>query len=88
MLAGSDAAAGDGDPYMVASASSDGVIRVWDIRTTKKEKPDPVAEACTKSRLTCLAGSSLKCKLCSCLVICWFFLLFNKILIVVKLYYL
>ncbi|GFY88935.1 transducin/WD40 repeat-like superfamily protein [Actinidia rufa] len=60
VLAGSDAAAGDGDPYMVASASSDGVIRVWDIRTTSKEKPNPLAEACTKSRLTCLAGSSLK----------------------------
>lgn len=48
------------DPYLVASASSDGVIRVWDVRMAKKEKPTPLAEASTKSRLTCLAGSSLK----------------------------
>ncbi|GAB2297290.1 hypothetical protein Dimus_031402 [Dionaea muscipula] len=48
------------DPYLVASASSDGVIRVWDIRMAIKEKPNPLAEAHTKSRLTCLAGSSLK----------------------------
>ncbi|GAB4829379.1 hypothetical protein Ancab_019050 [Ancistrocladus abbreviatus] len=48
------------DPYLVASASSDGVIRVWDVRQVDKEKPSPLAEAHTKSRLTCLAGSSLK----------------------------
>ncbi|KAK4796952.1 hypothetical protein SAY86_029278 [Trapa natans] len=48
------------DPYLVASASSDGVIRVWDVRMAMKEKPLPLAEANTKSRLTCLAGSSLK----------------------------
>ncbi|KAB5529257.1 hypothetical protein DKX38_019338 [Salix brachista] len=43
----------------LASASSDGVIRVWDLRMSMKEKPNPLAEANTKSRLTCLAGSSL-----------------------------
>ena len=47
------------DPYLLASASSDGVIRVWDLRMSMKEKPNPLAEANTKSRLTCLAGSSL-----------------------------
>ncbi|KAL0363590.1 UNVERIFIED_CONTAM: p21-activated protein kinase-interacting protein 1-like [Sesamum calycinum] len=48
------------DPYIVASASSDGVIRVWDVRMANKGKPTPLAEANTKSRLTCLAGSSVK----------------------------
>ncbi|XP_050235235.1 uncharacterized protein LOC126683401 [Mercurialis annua] len=48
------------DPYLLASASSDGVIRVWDVRMALKEKPNPLAETNTKSRLTCLAGSSLK----------------------------
>lgn len=54
-----DTVSGD-DPYLVASASSDGVVRVWDVRMAVKEKPNPLAEANTKSRLTCLAGSSLK----------------------------
>lgn len=56
----------DGDAeenqHIVASASSDGIIRVWDVRMTRKEKPIPLAEANTKSRLTCLAGSSIKCE--------------------------
>ena len=56
----------DDDPYLVASASSDGFIRVWDARMVIKGKPNPLAEAKTKSRLTCLAGSSLKCEY-SCL---------------------
>ncbi|KAK1269662.1 hypothetical protein QJS04_geneDACA006791 [Acorus gramineus] len=47
-------------PFLLASASSDGVIRVWDVRMAKKDKPTPLAEASTKSRLTCLAGSSNK----------------------------
>lgn len=50
----------DDDPYIVSSASSDGIIRVWDVRMAKKDKPSPLAEANTKSRLTCLAGSSIK----------------------------
>ncbi|KAH7847903.1 hypothetical protein Vadar_031485 [Vaccinium darrowii] len=45
---------------MVASASSDGVVRVWDVRVANKDDTKPLAEAVTKSRLTCLAGSSLK----------------------------
>ncbi|KAK2966461.1 hypothetical protein RJ640_005440 [Escallonia rubra] len=61
VLSGSDDATED-DPCIVASASSDGSIRVWDIRMTSKEKPSPLAEVNTKSRLTCLAGSSLKCE--------------------------
>ncbi|KAL9239342.1 hypothetical protein vseg_013676 [Gypsophila vaccaria] len=47
-------------PFLVASASSDGVIRVWDIRGTSKGNSVPLSEANTKSRLTCLAGSSIK----------------------------
>ena len=50
------------NPYLIASASSDGVIRVWDVRLTDKEKSVPLTEANTKSRLTCLAGSSIKCE--------------------------
>ncbi|KAI7741182.1 hypothetical protein M8C21_019361, partial [Ambrosia artemisiifolia] len=50
----------DEEPFLVASASSDGIIRVWDVRMAKKDKPTPLAEANTKSRLTCLAGSSVK----------------------------
>ncbi|XP_062094914.1 uncharacterized protein LOC133800846 [Humulus lupulus] len=53
-------AVADDDPYLIASASSDGVIRVWDVRMAVKEKPNPLAEANTNSRITCLAGSSLK----------------------------
>ncbi|CAN8238649.1 unnamed protein product [Cochlearia groenlandica] len=48
------------DPYLVASASSDGIIRVWDVRMAAKENAKPLAETNTKSRLTCLAGSSFK----------------------------
>ncbi|KAJ9563622.1 hypothetical protein OSB04_008782 [Centaurea solstitialis] len=50
----------DEEPFLVASASSDGIIRVWDVRMANKSKPTPLAEANTKSRLTCLAGSSIK----------------------------
>lgn len=54
---------GDEGPYMVASASSDGMIRIWDMRmVTNEGRPKPLAEANTKSRLTCLAGSSIKRK--------------------------
>ncbi|KAF4346835.1 hypothetical protein G4B88_011108 [Cannabis sativa] len=53
-------AVADDDPYLIASASSDGVIRVWDVRMAVNEKPNPLAEANTNSRITCLAGSSLK----------------------------
>lgn len=56
----SSGAFSDDDPHIVASASSDGVIRVWDVRMAIKDKPNPLAEANTKSRLTCLAGSALK----------------------------
>lgn len=50
------------DPYLIASASSDGIIRVWDVRMAAKEKAKPLAETNTKSRLTCLAGSAIKCE--------------------------
>ncbi|KAG6419349.1 hypothetical protein SASPL_121569 [Salvia splendens] len=46
------------NPYIVASASSDGVIRVWDVRKAADGKP--LSEVHTKSRLTCLAGSSIR----------------------------
>ncbi|KAG6492754.1 hypothetical protein ZIOFF_047719 [Zingiber officinale] len=51
-----------GESNLIASASSDGVIRVWDARMIAKDKPNHLAEADTKSRLTCLAGSSKKCE--------------------------
>ncbi|PNX94481.1 p21-activated protein kinase-interacting protein 1-like [Trifolium pratense] len=56
----SDEATGDDEPYLVASASSDGTIRAWDVRMAATEKPNPLAECKTQSRLTCLAGSCLK----------------------------
>ena len=40
----------------IASASSDGIIRIWDVRMLSEEKLNALAEANTKSRLTCLAG--------------------------------
>lgn len=55
-------AAGEEDPYIVASASSDGVIRVWDVRMVNKGGTKPLSEVNTKSRLTCLAGSSIRCE--------------------------
>lgn len=58
----SDEATGDDEPYLVASASSDGSIRVWDVRMAATEKSKPLAECKTQSRLTCLAGSCLKSK--------------------------
>lgn len=45
---------------LVASASSDGIIKIWDVRMIGDEKPTPLAETNTKARLTCLAGTSLK----------------------------
>ncbi|XP_010414821.1 PREDICTED: p21-activated protein kinase-interacting protein 1-like [Camelina sativa] len=48
------------DPYLIGSASSDGIIRVWDVRMAAKENTKPLAETNTKSRLTCLAGSALR----------------------------
>ncbi|CAN8243785.1 unnamed protein product [Cochlearia groenlandica] len=48
------------NPYLVASASSDGIICVWDVRMASKENAKPLAETNTKSRLTCLAGSAFK----------------------------
>lgn len=68
MLTSKAGAVADDDPYLVASASSDGLIRLWDVRMAVKEKPNPLAEANTKSRLTCLAGSSLKCKIYPCVM--------------------
>lgn len=62
VLSKSDGAMGEEDPYLVASASSDGVIRVWDVRMANKEKSVPLTEFKTKSRLTCLAGSSFRCE--------------------------
>lgn len=60
VLSKSSGDSGVEDPYIVASASSDGVIRVWDVRMADKGKP--LSEVNTRSRLTCLAGSSVRCK--------------------------
>ncbi|MCO5557964.1 hypothetical protein L7F22_011538 [Adiantum nelumboides] len=47
--------------YKVASASSDGCVRVWDTRLIKNgDDPSPVMEAETKARLTCLVACSVK----------------------------
>lgn len=62
VLSKSSADAGEEDPYIVASASSDGVIRVWDVRMANKGETKPLSEVNTKSRLTCLAGSSIRCE--------------------------
>lgn len=62
VLSKSSSDSGDEDPYIVASASSDGVIRLWDMRMANKGKPNPLTEVNTKSRLTCLAGSSIRCE--------------------------
>ncbi|XP_078438297.1 transducin/WD40 repeat-like superfamily protein [Wolffia australiana] len=46
---------------VVASASSDGVVRAWDTRMVAGTGPSPhLAEIRTKSRLTCLAGPAFK----------------------------
>ncbi|KAG6382903.1 hypothetical protein SASPL_157378 [Salvia splendens] len=58
VLSKSSADSGAEDPDLVASASSDGVIRVWDVRMAVEGKP--LSEVHTKSRLTCLAGSSIR----------------------------
>ncbi|XP_057433073.1 uncharacterized protein LOC130725900 [Lotus japonicus] len=60
VLGDCDGATEGDDPYLVASASSDGTIRVWDVRMAATEKPTPLAECKTESRLTCLSGSSMK----------------------------
>ncbi|CAH9113841.1 unnamed protein product [Cuscuta europaea] len=59
VLSQSDDSSSEVDPYLVASASSDGKVSVWDLRNASKEKSNPLAVANTKSRLTCLAGSSI-----------------------------
>ncbi|KAJ4807948.1 p21-activated protein kinase-interacting protein 1-like protein [Rhynchospora pubera] len=52
---------GSDSPKLIASASSDGVIRVWDINmASSTEKWTPLLETDTKSRLTCLAGTSFR----------------------------
>lgn len=48
-------------PLLVASASSDGTVKVWDMRMVGGEDegtPVPVMQAETKARLTCLVSCS------------------------------
>ncbi|CAA6669907.1 unnamed protein product [Spirodela intermedia] len=68
VLGGGNSGDASGGPHLLASAATDGVIRVWDARMVSGEKPPPhLTEAKTKSRLTCLAGSSIKFeKWCFC----------------------
>lgn len=50
-----------GSPVIVASASSDGLLKIWDTRMVGSEDrsaPVPLMQAETKARLTCLASSS------------------------------
>lgn len=49
------------DPCIVSLPLSDGVVCTWYVQMVKEEKTSPLAEAHTRSRLTCLAGSSIKC---------------------------
>uniref|UniRef100_A0A0D6R7M5 Uncharacterized protein n=1 Tax=Araucaria cunninghamii TaxID=56994 RepID=A0A0D6R7M5_ARACU len=48
----------DDAPYLVTSASSDGIIRVWDVRMVKRENSTPLSETDSKARITCLASST------------------------------
>ncbi|KAL4182919.1 hypothetical protein AMTRI_Chr11g152620 [Amborella trichopoda] len=50
---------GDDAPYIIASASSDGFIKVWDLRMAT-ERPTPLEEASIKCRLTCFGGSCIR----------------------------
>ena len=84
MLSHSGGPAPEDEPYLVASASSDGVIRVWDVRMAYRGRPDPLAEAKTKSRLTCLAGSSFRSEYRICTV---FPGLYDKLQLVIVFYY-
>jgi len=49
-------------PHLVASASSDGLLKVWDTRMVlggdDGAAPVPLMQAETKARLTCLVSSS------------------------------
>ncbi|CAK9276865.1 unnamed protein product [Sphagnum jensenii] len=52
---------------LISSASSDGMVRVWDSRMVDTPTPAPIMEAETKARLTCLVscGVSRKSRLSS-----------------------
>lgn len=50
----------DDNPYFIASASSDGLVRVWDVRMLNRDNPSPIIETDSKARVTCLAGCTLK----------------------------
>lgn len=47
-------------PQFIASASSDGTVRIWDTRMVQEANdpmsPEPIFETSTKSRLTCLVA--------------------------------
>lgn len=50
-----------GPPAIVASASSDGLLKIWDTRMVGSDcgtPPAPLLQAETKARLTCLVSSS------------------------------
>lgn len=50
----------DDNPYFIASASSDGLVRVWDVRMLNRDNPAPLVETDSKARVTCLAGCTSK----------------------------
>lgn len=50
----------DDNPYFIASASSDGLVRVWDVRMLNRDNPTPLIETESKARVTCLAGCTSK----------------------------
>lgn len=50
----------DDNPYFIASASSDGIVRVWDVRMLNKDNSTPIIETDSKARITCLVGCTSK----------------------------
>jgi protein MAK11 len=51
---------------LISSASSDGMVRVWDSRMVDTPTPAPIMEAETKARLTCLVSCGVSRSMSHC----------------------